>query len=234
LEDGFAPRDALPVATALIPILTIAPMQGCPAQQSHHCANTLKDSSCLLTAGRLVAKKGFDVLINACAELRRRGVSFRCLLVGGGPLQNELHRQVQEAGLDDVVQLTGWKRFEELVTLYRRASVFIQPSRVTSSGDRDGIPNVLFEAMLFGLPVVATSVSAIPELAVDRVTGLLVPPNNPEELATCVQTLLQDQELAQQIAAAGKRKVEEEFDSTTTTERLVRIYRERITASAMS
>lgn len=139
-------------------------MQGCPAQQSHHCANTLK----------------------------------------------------------------------ELVKLYRRASVFIQPSRVTSSGDRDGIPNVLFEAMLFGLPVVATSVSAIPELVVDRVTGLLVPPNNPEELATCVQTLLQDQELAQQIAAAGKRKVEEEFDSMTTTERLVRIYREPITASAMS
>jgi glycosyltransferase involved in cell wall biosynthesis len=234
LEDGFAPRDALPVATALIPILTIAPMQGCPAQQSHHCANTLKDSSCLLTAGRLVAKKGFDVLINACAELRRRGVSFRCLLVGGGPLQNELHRQVQGAGLDDVVQLTGWKRFEELVKLYRRASVFIQPSRVMSSDDRDGIPNVLFEAMLFGLPVVATSVSAIPELAVDGVTGLLVPLNKPEELATCVQTLLQDQELAQQIAAAGKRKVEEEFDSTTTTERLVRIYRERITASAMS
>jgi glycosyltransferase involved in cell wall biosynthesis len=164
LEDGFAPRDALPVATALIPILTIAPMQGCPAQQSHHCANTLK----------------------------------------------------------------------ELVKLYRRASVFIQPSRVTSSGDRDGMPNVLFEAMLFGLPVVATSVSAIPELVVDRVTGLLVPPNNPEELATCVQTRLQDQELAQQIAAAGKRKVEEEFDSMTTTERLVRIYREPITASAMS
>ena len=149
-------------------------------------------------------------------------------------MQNELHRQVQEAGLDDVVQLTGWKRFEELVKLYRRAAVFIQPSRVTSSGDRDGIPNVLFEAMLFGLPVVATSVSAIPELVVDRVTGLLVPPNNPEELATYVQTLLQDQELAQQIAAAGKRKVDEEFASTTTTERLVRIYRERITASAMS
>jgi glycosyltransferase involved in cell wall biosynthesis len=81
---------------------------------------------------------------------------------------------------------------------------------------------------------VATSVSAIPELVVDRVTGLLGPPNNPEELATCVQTLLPDQELAQQIAAAGKRKVEEEFASTTTTERLVRVYRERITASAMS
>jgi glycosyltransferase involved in cell wall biosynthesis len=181
----------------------------------------------LLTAGRLVAKKGFDVLVETCAVLRSRRIAFHCLVVGDGPLKQELERQVLEAGLQEAVQLVGWKNFEELVELYRATSVFILPSRVTSTGDRDGIPNVLLEALLFEVPVVTTSVSAIPELIVDGVTGLIVPPDRPGELAICVETLLRDKELARRLAAAGRRKVEEEFDSRTNTARLVALYCER-------
>jgi glycosyltransferase involved in cell wall biosynthesis len=95
---------------------------------------------------------------------------------------------------------------------YRRASVFCLPCRVLDNGDRDGIPNVLLEAMATGVPVVTTNVSGIPELVVDGMTGLLVPPDDPEATAAALLRVFTDRELAARLARAGQALVRERFD----------------------
>jgi glycosyltransferase involved in cell wall biosynthesis len=99
-----------------------------------------------------------------------------------------------------------------LVSLYGQASVFALAPHIAEDGDRDGIPNVLAEAMAAGIPVVSTSVSGIPELIEDGRTGVLVGPRNPEALADAVEWLLRDQALGQKLVVAARRKIEDGFE----------------------
>ncbi len=125
-------------------------------------------------------KKGFDVLLEAVAELRDRGVDLEVVLAGepgrppwrSGDWSGDL-------GLGDIVEQRGACSQPELLRLYRDATLFALACRVADDGDRDGIPNVLVEAMAAGLPVVATAISGIPELVHDGENGLLVPPERP-------------------------------------------------------
>ena len=178
----------------------------------------------LLGAGRLIAKKGFDVLIDACAVLRGRGVACDCAIAGEGPLRGALERRIRRAGLQGRVRLLGWQGPEEMERLYRRASVFSLPSRVVRGRDRDGLPNVLVEALAHGLPVVSTDVSAIPELVVDGVTGLLVAPDDPAALAAALARLLSDARLRLRLGEAGRRLVVERFDLETNTRQLAELF----------
>ena len=117
----------------------------------------------VLAAGRLIEKKGFDTPIAACAQLESRGVAFRCRILGTGPLEQALRRQIESAGMNHRIELPGWVTPEAVVEQMAAATVFTMPSRISDTGDRDGIPNVVLEAMAAGLPVVATEVSGIPE-----------------------------------------------------------------------
>jgi glycosyltransferase involved in cell wall biosynthesis len=166
----------------------------------------------VLAVGRLIEKKGFADLVRACELVRRRGRSFRCSIVGKGPLEGELKALVRELGLEDVVELTGPRPREQLLGLYRRASVFAAPCVVGSDGNRDGLPTVLVEAMALGVPVVSTDVTGIPELVEDGRTGLLVPQRDCEALAGALDRLLSDRRAAQELAAAARQRVEREFD----------------------
>ncbi|MDE2145544.1 MAG: glycosyltransferase family 4 protein [Burkholderiales bacterium] len=171
----------------------------------------------LLSVGRLVPKKGLDDLVAACALLKARGVRFRCAIVGAGPLRGELQAQIAALGLEGTVSLLGAMAHDRLIALYRQASVFALSPRVMEDGDRDGIPNVLAEAMASGLPVVSTRVSGIPELVEDGHTGLLVEPQDPAALAHAVQSLLADPKTRQHLAAAARRKMEDSFECWQTT-----------------
>jgi glycosyltransferase involved in cell wall biosynthesis len=167
----------------------------------------------VLSVGRLVSKKGFDVLIEATALLRQRGLDLEVLVAGeDGDESDRLRQLVAERGLADVVQISGPLTQQELLAQCRRATMFALACRVDADGDRDGIPNVLVEAMAARLAVISTRVSGIPELVEDGVNGLLVAPQDAEALADAVLTLAKDPELREQLAAAGEATVASRFN----------------------
>jgi glycosyltransferase involved in cell wall biosynthesis len=182
----------------------------------------------VLSVGRLVEKKGFDTLVRACALLRDRSVRFRCLVYGEGPERPALERLIRALGLEDRVQLPGAILQEELVDIYRQATVFALPCQVLDNGDRDGLPNVLVEAMSMEVPVVSTHVSGVPELVKHGENGFLVPPRAPQPLADCIGALLDDPILRRRMAQEGRRRVTEEFDLRANTRRLLELFHEAL------
>jgi glycosyltransferase involved in cell wall biosynthesis len=166
----------------------------------------------VLAVGRLVEKKGFDVLVRACELLRADGVRFRCVIVGKGELAPDLQALISTLDLEQQVELAGPLPREKLVELFHRASVVAAPCVVGSDGNRDGLPTVLTEAMALQIPVVATPVTGIPELVEDGRTGLIVPERDPAALAAAVRRLIEDRETARRLAEAGRERVERDFD----------------------
>jgi glycosyltransferase involved in cell wall biosynthesis len=184
----------------------------------------------VLGVGRLVAKKGFDLLVEACAILRDRGVDCELRIVGQDDKDSERVRErIAALGLDDRVALPGPMGQAELLDEYRRADALCMPCRLLPD-DRDGIPNVLVEAMAAGTPVVATAVSGIPELIRDGHDGLLVEPDDPRALADALARLHADPALAARLAAAGRETVERRFDGERLARRLADLFEEAIAA----
>jgi len=167
----------------------------------------------ILAVGRLREKKGLDTLIDACCLLRDRGQRFQCEIVGYGEERERLIAHIERRGLSDRVSLPGTLAREQVIERYARAAVFVQPSRIAADGDRDGIPNVLLEAMAMGVPVVATRVSGIPELVGHTYNGLLVEPDAPTELADAIQRLLSQPRLGAELGRAARATVTESFDN---------------------
>jgi len=179
----------------------------------------------ILAVGRLVAKKGLDVLVDACAILARRGVPLHLDIVGeDGDQKADLAARIVHHGLAAAVTIRGPMTQPALVDIYRRASVFCLPCRVAADGDRDGIPNVLMEAMACGLPVVTTPVSGIPELLTDRVNGLFVPPDDAAATADALHRLYSDLPLAEQLARAAQDDVRTRFCGDRSVARLVDLF----------
>lgn len=174
----------------------------------------------ILSVGRLVEKKGFADLLRACAVLRGKGYPIRCFIVGEGPERSLLERMARSLGLKNVVTLPGACSQEELLEIYRQATVFVLPCRTLRNGDRDGIPNVLLEAMAVGLPVVSSAISGIPELIQSGQNGLLVKECDGDALLSAVELLLQNAELRERLAENARTTVVRNFDSRTTVGRL--------------
>ncbi len=164
----------------------------------------------ILSVGRLVPKKGFDVLLRACGELRRGGVLFELRIIGSGPLREDLLALAVEEGIADVVELSGSMSQSELAAELAASELFALAPVVMPNGDRDGMPNVLLEAMSAALPVVASAISGIPEVVADGVNGRLVPPGDPLRLAAVLIDLLGDPSQRARLGAAGQRFVREQ------------------------
>jgi glycosyltransferase involved in cell wall biosynthesis len=180
-----------------------------------------------LGVGRLVEKKGFDVLVEACGILRRREVPFEAVIVGEhGEHEAEIRRRIDALDLGDSVRLAGPMEQTRLFEEYRSAGVFCLPCRVLDNGDRDGIPNVLMEAMACGLPVVTTPVSGIPEIIRDGVNGRLVPPDDPAALADALLLIDADQRLARSLSTQARATVRERFDGERFAAQLAKLFRE--------
>lgn len=178
-----------------------------------------------LGVGRLVPKKGFDVLVEACAILKRRGFHFETAIVGEhGEHEPALRNQIAAHGLTDHVRLIGPMEQSRLYTEYQRADIFCLPCRVLDNGDRDGLPNVLMEAMACGLPVITTPVSGIPEIIKDGQNGALVPPDDAEALANAIQRISSDRMLARNLGRAGRLTVLERFDGDKTAMQLAALF----------
>ncbi|MBM2821280.1 MAG: colanic acid biosynthesis glycosyltransferase WcaL [Thermoleophilia bacterium] len=179
----------------------------------------------LLAVGRLVEKKGFDVLVEACRALRDRTVPFVATIVGEeGESSEAIRRSLAIHDLGGHVALPGPMAQAGLLEHYRRATAFCLPCRLVASGDRDGIPNVLVEAMACGVPVVTTGVSGIPELVENEVNGLLVPPDDAAALTEAILRLHHDPELAARLGRAGQVTVRERFDGSELGRRLAELF----------
>ena len=175
----------------------------------------------LLAVGRLVRKKGLDTFVDACALLRGRGVDFEAVIAGeSGDHEAEVRARVQRARLGDQISFLGPLTQDGLFEEYCRSSVFALPCRVLEDGDRDGIPNVLMEAMACGLPVVTTGVSGITELVRDGENGLIVEPDRPADLSDALHRLVKDPDLARHLADEGRRTISEHFDAAATAARM--------------
>jgi colanic acid/amylovoran biosynthesis glycosyltransferase len=179
----------------------------------------------ILAVGRLVEKKGFGDLIDACAHLATRGLEFRCRIVGGGPLESALRDRVTALGLSDLVTLLGPLPQRDVIGEMHGAAAFAAPCIVGENGDRDGMPTVLLEAMALGTPCVATPVTGIPEAIHDEETGLLVPERCPSALADALQRMLTDRDLRVRLAQGARRRMEEEFDVVRNAARLRSVFR---------
>ena len=175
----------------------------------------------ILSVGRLVEKKGTDVLLKALALLPA-ALQWRFVHVGGGPLAGRLARRAQALRIADRVEWRGALTQDRLLEEYRAADLFALASRVTRSGDRDGLPNVLMEAQSQGLACVATTVSGIAELIENGRTGLLVAPEAPFELAAALQALIGDPARRRALGAAGRARVAAQFTLEANLEPLAR------------
>jgi len=187
------------------------------------------DPPLVLAVGRLVEKKGFPVLIRACALLRDRGHRFRCAIVGKGPLEHELRSLTTAVGLGDRVELKGPLPQEELLGLYPQAAVVVAPCVVGSDGNRDGMPTVLVEAMALGIPVVATNVTGIPELVENGRTGTLATPGDPVALAAAIERVFDQRDSALELARAARERIERGFDLRRNVRELRAVFEDALT-----
>lgn len=233
----------LPVSSALRSVLLA---HGCPPDrtQVHHsgidCARfdfrartrAANEPTRLLSVARLVEKKGLEYAVAAVGRLRRAGYAIEYDIIGDGPCRLALAQLIETSGLQATVRLLGWRQPEEVRQRLAAAHLLIAPSVTAENGDQEGIPNVLKEAMATGMPVVATQHGGNAELVEHDVSGLLVPERDVEALATALQTLIAAPARWPAMGAAGRRRVESDFDSVTLGHTLDRLYEQAIQRDA--
>jgi glycosyltransferase involved in cell wall biosynthesis len=187
----------------------------------------------ILSVGRMVEKKGFNYLLAACRRLKDSGYDFQCRIIGGAdkhtPVIEALIEQLQ---LSDIVTLQPAVTQEELASIYNQATLFALPCQIIDNGDRDGIPNVLVEAMAMELPVVSTNISGIPELVEHRHNGLLVEQKSAAALASAMSELLNNPGLRKRLGLAARERVCRLFDARTNTTSLKTLFTNAVGAPA--
>jgi glycosyltransferase involved in cell wall biosynthesis len=182
----------------------------------------------ILAVGRLVEKKGYPYLIEACKQLREQGYLFDCYILGDGPQAELLREMVEENGLQDCVHLEGIVFQENLKEHLNRADIIALPCVVAKDNDMDGIPNSLMEGMAMALPAVSTTLSGIPELIEHNQNGLLIPPNDAPALAGALARLISDRALRQRLGEAGRAKIVAEYDIEKNSRQLLDIFQRRL------
>jgi glycosyltransferase involved in cell wall biosynthesis len=178
----------------------------------------------LLAIGRLVPKKGFATLVEAVRLLVQQGQDIDLTIAGDGPERRRLAELVQRCGLGGRVSLPGFAPHAQVPGLLAAAHLLVMPSQIAPSGDRDGIPNVILEALAAETPVVATPVAGIPEVIRPGDTGWLAPPENPQAIAAAIAAALADPDAARRLARRGQALVRREFDSRENYGRLKRCF----------
>jgi colanic acid/amylovoran biosynthesis glycosyltransferase len=180
----------------------------------------------ILAVGQLKERKGFGDLVEACARLRDDGYAFTCHIVGEGPLRATLEARIARLALEDVVMLLGALPHDEVIAQYRAATLFALPCVTGADGDRDGIPNVILEAMAMQLPVVSTRISGVPEAVEHGISGLLVASEEPVGMADAIAELLDDPDRRTEMGIRAREAVTTRFDLVANAEQLLARFEE--------
>ncbi len=183
------------------------------------------DALIVFAVGRMVYKKGFEYLIRAVPAVLREHPNAKIVLAGGGDLQERLMSLVQQLGVERSVLMPGWISRDKLPLYFSGCDLFVLPSVVDQSGNVDGLPNTLLEAMASARPVVATAVAGVPLAVKDGENGLLVPEKQPGELSAAINLLLRAPDLRHQYGEAGRRRVEDELNWEATARTFEQLYR---------
>lgn len=175
----------------------------------------------IVCVGTLHEVKGQAYLLEACANLQKKGLDFICHFVGDGSDRQALTSLAEQSGVSARVRFHGQQPREKVAQLLQQADVLVAPSVPTSDGRREGIPVVLIEAMSSGVPVIASNLSGIPELVIDEKTGLLTPPRDSAAITNALERYYRDPALRQHLGNAGRQMVTEEFDLYKNAARLI-------------
>ena len=186
----------------------------------------------ILTVARMTAKKGIDTILEALSLLKNNGIDFTYTLIGDGDQREEIAEQIFILGLQEHCRWLGTLPHEQVIREFEQADLFVLGCRVAENGDRDGIPNVLVESLAMGLPAVATTVSALPEIIRPDETGLLTEPDNPVQMAEAIHEMLTNIELREKCIKQGQELVNANFNNRKLIAELAAIYRHTIPALA--
>lgn len=178
----------------------------------------------VLTIARLVEKKGVVFAIEAVGRLLSKWEKVDYTIVGDGVLREHLQRLIEEMGIERQVKLLGWKTHDEVKMLLEESHILVAPSLTSESGDQEGIPNAIKEAMASGLPVISTFHSGIPELVIDGLSGLLVPERDAASIMDALQYLACHPEICDAMGKAGRRQVEQNFNTCSLNKKLDELY----------
>jgi glycosyltransferase involved in cell wall biosynthesis len=183
-----------------------------PAYSRNHSPQSQAERVGILSVARFVEKKGIKFLVLACALLKERGCKYDCLLIGEGPEKINIEKMIKDFGLSAEVTLIDPLPNDRVMRYYGESTIIVMPCVNAQDGERDGIPNVLLEAMSCGSPVVATNISGIPELIEDGENGLLVPEKDEVSLATAIEKILNSENLRKKLSENGRNTVKTKFN----------------------
>jgi colanic acid/amylovoran biosynthesis glycosyltransferase len=178
----------------------------------------------ILSNGRLVYTKGHAFLIEAVAKLRNQNRNVSLQIIGGGPLESELHDLTHRLGVTEHVTFTGKMLQEEIIDRYRASDMFVLACAISPDGDMDGLPVVLVEALAMELPTISTQVSGVPEIVRDKVTGLCIPPHDSQALAEAIAYMMDHPDEARRMAQAGRQQVVEQFNRYESAKTLLQLW----------
>jgi len=181
----------------------------------------------IVTPANLLEVKGHKYLIEACSVLINRGIrNFQCIFYGEGPLRAKLENLIEEKGLDDYIKMPGAIPHEKLMMEYenREIDVVILPSIITKSGEHEGIPVALMEAMAYGIPVISTNTGGIPELIGDG-SGIIVEEKNAKAIADAIEGLILDKNFYRMLSLKGREKILKEFSIKENVKNLLSLFK---------
>jgi len=178
----------------------------------------------IVSIGRLIEKKGFADLINACALLTSRRRGFNCEIIGEGPLEETLRAQIASADVKGCVRLAGPQTQAQIALRLSHATIFVLPCTREADGGMDNLPTVIMEAMAAGLPVISTPLAGIPEMVEHDVNGELVPERDPAAICSAMERLISDPERARRLGDRGRQIAQEKFSIETSARALIELF----------
>jgi glycosyltransferase involved in cell wall biosynthesis len=192
--------------------------------ESFRFSSPLERSAHVIAVGRLVEKKGFDVLVEACAIMASKGIDFDCSIIGTGPLEAELRSLIEARGLQGRVSMPGPLAQSDMRGRVQDAAVMAAPCIVGDDGNRDGLPTTLLESMALGTPAISTDVTGIPEAIRHGETGIIVPQHDAQKLADALTNLLAEPRKREQLAQNARKLIEAEFDAVKSATRMRTVF----------
>jgi glycosyltransferase involved in cell wall biosynthesis len=202
-EYGFSPERTVTIANGVdLKYYDMADQKG--LNQENPYLNFDPNKTVIVCLARLVPRKRIDVLLEALSLLTKDGISYKCLIVGSGPLESELRERPGVLGISEHVDFVGYAG--DVRPYLSMANIYVAPS------DKEGLPLTLIEAMASGLPCIATNIAGHNEVVINGSTGLLIPPGAPREMAEAIKYLMTHKEERIRMGFNGRKRVEDFFD----------------------